>query len=107
MRKIKFIIAALLFSITNMAFASGDNPLTIEVDSVSYQRLNDNPNVCCYYNIVLNQDVNDEYIIYHSESGVVLGHFMHMVTADYLIWLKENVLTDESIEDIVSKTINN
>lgn len=105
MRKIKLFITALLFSITSMAFANTDNPLTIKVDSVSYQRLNADPDVCCHYNIVLSEDVNGEHIIYHSESGVVLGRVMGPVTADYLVWLKENVLTDDAVADIVNKTL--
>lgn len=103
MKRIKLFITAILLSLTTTAFASGENPLTIKVDSISYQRLNDDINVCCHYNIVLSEDTNGEHIIYHSESGVVLGRVFGPVTPNYLMWLKENVLTDESVKDLVTK----
>lgn len=105
MKKIKLFITALLFSITSIALSSGDNPLTIKVDSVSYQLLKADPDVCCHYNIVLGEDSNGEHIIYHSDSGVVLGRVMGPVTADYLVWLKKNVLTDDAVADMVTKTL--
>lgn len=105
MKKIKLFIIVLLFGITNDLFASGDNTLSIRVDPVSYQLLNEDPEVCCYYNIVLDENVDGEHIIYHSESGVVLGRVTGIVTTDYLVWLKENVLTDDAVADMVNKTL--
>lgn len=104
MKNIRFILAAILFSLSLQSYAIDNEPkLTVYVDSISYQRLSNNDDVCCFYQIKLNKQTDGKTIIYHSQTGVVVGTVYGTITPDYLMWLKENVLTDESVEDIVTK----
>lgn len=106
----KLLLFLSLFLTTSFLFANEpvtETPmLTVSVDSVSYQRLSNHEDVCCFYQVRLSNQTNGKTIIYHSQTGVVLGTIYGTVSAEYLMWLKENVLTDESVEDIVIKSLN-